>query len=1180
MHFMPRRLHKLTDFLVAAARRLFDARRVREAKRNAPARPLAKRPARCWFERLESREVFSATFHGGALIPHVEAQAVFLGSQWNSNATLEIEADSINKYLGGLVQSPYMDMLTDAGYNVGQGTYTPGKVINTTITGTVTDATIRSLLQAAINFEIDGKPAGLVEQPDANRLYIVYTPSGVTVNDNGATSQTSFLGYHGAFAGSDVYGVPFDIHYVVVPHPGTPNPVSTTNGFIGVSDAQVLTLGGTSGGTLLPTFNGVTATTPITRTDEQQTVTIGGSTTDGSFKLGYNGVTATTAVTPVNEVQTLSFQNSTSGSVSLSFGTATAATLQKNESQKLTLGGADGSTITLSYQGTSGSALTAFKKSATIAANDVLAHLNTIPALVGNIAVNGSTGGPFTIAFQGGLASTNVDQLGIATSDTGNTVSTIVDGAALSTYTAPEIQANLNTISALTGNINVTGNSGGPFTISFGGSLANSNVTPIVATGSNGATASVSTTTDGSFNAANLQASLQTIPALAGNIAVTGTAGSSLTVTFLNALTGVNVSQLTIDSSTGAITPTIATSRQGTMPTAAQVQSSLNGIAALTNNVTVTGNDGGPFTIAIKNLTTIPLLDVTTVSGGLTASISQGTGPGSSADLDQITAVTSHELAEAVTDPNVNYKTLGWYDAVNNVEIADLPNATADIPNITVRLNGFLTQKVYDQSVNRIAPDTTSIAFNAALTGVTQSQISPTQLLVSWIPVIQGATGYRVFLEHADGSAPTLLSRVPRTATSAIVTLPLLSQGKLKVEAYNAAYTTDLVELQFTMDLPAVQKPVATAKQLMSGSAPVIGSALVTWTMPVPSGSGQVLTLGGTGAGSFTLAYDRSNPTVELNRVDEVQTLTVGGAEGGTIHLSYKGVAGTTATQLKIATGTSPTATDILNHLASIPELSMPGVLQVSGAVGGPFTITFTGGLSGVDVDEITATTSGGATASIATPTQGSAPSAVDVKNALTTAAPSLSGHLTVTGNAGGPYLIQVTNASGAFLVNVNSINGGVTAAVNGDIGATGFRIFSASGTTKKLVATLPGTATSVTIAGLKAGSKVTFIVEAFNGSAKADSTAVSAQLVAANAFTVTRKNPPPSPNVVELDWTKFAGATGYRIYRVTSSGSRLLVATRSSSATSVLLSGFPASTKFVVQAMSGSKVLKTSGPV
>ncbi len=983
---MPSRLHRLTDFLVAAARRVFYACRGREAKRNAPLRlrTHSKRPVRCWFERLEAREVFNATYHGGALIPHVEAQAVFLGSQWSSNTTLESEADSINKYLAGLVQSPYMDMLTDAGYNVGQGTYTPGKVINTTVTGTITDATIRSLLQAAINFEIDGKPAGLVEQPDANRLYIVYTPSGVTVNDNGATSQTSFLGYHGAFSGTDVYGTPIDIHYVVVPHPGAPNPVSTANGFVGVSDAQVLALGGLSGGTLLPTFNGVTATIPITRTDEQQTVTIGGSTTDGSFKLGYNGVTATTAVTPVNEVQTLSFQNSTSGSVSLSFGNATASTLQKNESQKLTLGGADGSTVALSYQGTAGSALTAFKKSATTAASDVLAHLNTIPALVGNIAVSGSTGGPFTITFQGGLASTNVEQIGITTSDNGNTVSTIVDGAALSTYTAPEIQANLNTIAALTGNINVAGSPGGPFTISFGGSLANTNVNPIVATGSNGATASVSTSTDGSFNAANLQASLQTIPALAGNVAVTGTAGSSLTVTFLNALTGVNVSQLTLQSTTGAVVPTIATTRQGVMPTAASVQASLNSIAALTNNVTVTGNDGGPFTIAIKNLTTIPLLDVSTVTGGLTASISQGTGPGSSADVDQLTAVTSHELAEAVTDPNVNYKTLGWYDAANNVEIADLPNAAADIPNITVRLNNFLTQKVYDQSVNKIAPDTTSTPFpsnNAALQNVTAQQISLTRALVAWTPVT-GAVGYRV-LQVTNGQT-TLLSRVPaiqngNPTSSAVVTgLPQSGSLTLRVEAYNAANITAPAELPLTMTLAGLTAPTNVVASKIAGSST---SALVTWT---------------------------------------------------------------------------------------------------------------------------------------------------------------------------------------------------------GSLGAAGYRVYQVSGTTKSLRATLGEGVTSATINGLKAGSTASFVVEAFRGSANADSIKASVQLNPLT-FTVTRKVPAPSPTTVELDWSWNAanpGATGYRIYRVTSTGSRVLVATRTSSFNSVLISGFPASTKFVVQAVSGSKILATSNPV
>jgi len=27
-----------------------------------------------------------------------------------------------------------------------------------------------------------------------------------------------------------------------------------------------------------------------------------------------------------------------------------------------------------------------------------------------------------------------------------------------------------------------------------------------------------------------------------------------------------------------------------------------------------------------------------------------------------LTAVSSHEIAEAITDPDVNYKTLGWYE--------------------------------------------------------------------------------------------------------------------------------------------------------------------------------------------------------------------------------------------------------------------------------------------------------------------------------------------------------------------------------------------------------------------------------------------------------------------------------------------------------------------------------------
>jgi hypothetical protein len=66
--------------------------------------------------------------------------------------------------------------------------------------------------------------------------------------------------------------------------------------------------------------------------------------------------------------------------------------------------------------------------------------------------------------------------------------------------------------------------------------------------------------------------------------------------------------------------------------------------------------------------------------------------------FDQLTDVTSHEVAEAVTNPQENVGKLAWYD--NNLretntrlrgEIADI---TAFDPNAHVRLNGYLVQEV------------------------------------------------------------------------------------------------------------------------------------------------------------------------------------------------------------------------------------------------------------------------------------------------------------------------------------------------------------------------------------------------------------------------------------------------------------------------------------------------------
>jgi hypothetical protein len=72
--------------------------------------------------------------------------------------------------------------------------------------------------------------------------------------------------------------------------------------------------------------------------------------------------------------------------------------------------------------------------------------------------------------------------------------------------------------------------------------------------------------------------------------------------------------------------------------------------------------------------------------------------PEATTALDQRTAVTSHELAEAVTDPdvnsNVNNGRLGWFDPQRG-EIGDI---TENNPKAFVRLDGRLVQEVADRN--------------------------------------------------------------------------------------------------------------------------------------------------------------------------------------------------------------------------------------------------------------------------------------------------------------------------------------------------------------------------------------------------------------------------------------------------------------------------------------------------
>ncbi len=102
--------------------------------------------------------------------------------------------------------------------------------------------------------------------------------------------------------------------------------------------------------------------------------------------------------------------------------------------------------------------------------------------------------------------------------------------------------------------------------------------------------------------------------------------------------------------------------------------------------------------------------------------------PEATTAIDQLTAVTSHELAEAVTDPdinsNVNNGRLGWFDPQRG-EIGDIEENN---PNAFVRLDGNLVQEVADQNDQLLsiftAPPTTPPSTLIGTTTTLQGQVN------------------------------------------------------------------------------------------------------------------------------------------------------------------------------------------------------------------------------------------------------------------------------------------------------------------------------------------------------------------------------------------------------------------------------------------------------------------------
>jgi hypothetical protein len=146
------------------------------------------------------------TYRGGPLLTAVEVFTLFWGAAWQQDAQL---MQQLNQFFDIILVSPLIDQLGEysvSGQTIGHGKRTGTvNIANPAPPASLADSDVQQLLQAQIAAQ-SGVP-----QPDANSLYFVYLPSGVTVSLDGGASCSNFCGYH-----QDING---QIFYAVMPYP-------------------------------------------------------------------------------------------------------------------------------------------------------------------------------------------------------------------------------------------------------------------------------------------------------------------------------------------------------------------------------------------------------------------------------------------------------------------------------------------------------------------------------------------------------------------------------------------------------------------------------------------------------------------------------------------------------------------------------------------------------------------------------------------------------------------------------------------------------------------------------------------------------------------------------------------------------------------------------------------------
>jgi len=530
-------------------------------------------------------------------------------------------------------------------------------------------------------------------------------------------------------------------------------------------------------------------------------------------------------------------------------GTAT------NEKQVITLGGSPtGGTFTLTYSGqTTGNIAYNASASAVDTALEALSNIGT-----GDVAVTGSNGGPYTVEFTGALAATDVALLTanasglIGTNEeqiislgtvTGGTFTLTFDGQTTGNIAynadAATVEAALEALSNIgAGEATTTGSAGGPWTVTFSGALAGTDVATITVNGANltgKLSVSINETTDGIATAENEVHLFWAINnAAVGNVANFDIVGDS------NVTSGTFVIVLKRGATTIGTTASIAYDASLTEIQAA-IDAVANGLYYSAGEIHIIGEAAGTTLSdgATLSFQCSQSLNDGTYTATITNSLTGGSyaGSGSAVVVQGSTGDTSGSVfftygGQSTDDINFAYADEATVQAaLEGLSTIGSGNVSVSAIGIGLTAGGLIVEFIGDLS-NQNTGLTPIIGTNSGLNYTIHDEIAWTGLAgtneVQEVS-IAGAPGAGTFVLEYGGEQTALLDYNATAAEVEAALEALTTIGTNNVSCTGGDLPGTPVDVEFIGDLSATSLATMTApggsaaESVSAGALPTVG---------------------------------------------------------------------------------------------------------------------------------------------------------------------------------------------------------------------------------------------------------------------------------------------------------------------------------------------------------------------